>query len=81
MPEEEKKVEIVLNAASPVTLEQAAAWSQAERNLVLRAAAKIAEADKAAADKAAADKLKAEQHEQSRAGRKERQEKLAGATE
>jgi hypothetical protein len=72
MPEEEK-VEIVLSAASPVSLEQAAAWSPAERNLVLRAASKIAEADKAAADKAAADEIAREQHEQSRVGRKERQ--------
>lgn len=81
MPEEEKKVEIVLNAASPVTLEQAAAWSKAERNLILGAAAKIAEANKAEADKAAADKLKAEQHEQSRAGRKERQAAAAAQAE
>lgn len=43
------------------------------RGIILRAAAKIAEADKLAADKIEADKIAAAQHEQSREGRKERQ--------
>lgn len=70
---EEEKVEVTLSAASPLSVADAAVLSQDQRNLILAAASKIAEADKLAADKAAADKLAAEQHEQSHAGRKERQ--------
>lgn len=80
-PAEVPAVSIVLNAASPVTLEQAAAWSPAERALIERAAAKIIEADEAAEKKAADEKRKAELHEQSLTGRRERQAKAGAAAE
>lgn len=46
------------------------------REIILRAAAMIAEADKIAADKTVADKLAADQHAQSKAGRDERRAKI-----
>lgn len=68
-----------LELSAEFSVEDAAKLTQAGRDVILRAAAKIAEADKIAADKIAAEKRKAELHEQSREGRKERQAAIAGA--
>lgn len=74
-------IEVNLSAASPLSVADAAALAPAQKALILAAASKIAEADRLALEKAAADKLAAEQHDQSRAGRKERQEKAGALAE
>ncbi len=66
-----------ISISSGFNVEDAQELSPKGRGIILRAAAKIAEADKLAADEAAADKLAEEQRAQSREGRKERQAAVA----
>ena len=68
-----KGVWINLSEASPLSVADAGALPQSLKNLILRAAAKIAEADKAANVKAKDEELARVQHDQSLTGRKERQ--------
>lgn len=85
MPDENEKIEVVLSEEHPLlsavkSEDLIAAVKQlpaSHRRLIERAAAKVAEADKAEEAENADAKLKREQHDQSLAGRKERQEKAA----
>lgn len=73
----EKKVEVVLSAASPLSVADAAALSPAQQRLIERAAGLIEAGRKNAAVAAAAEKLKREQEAQTLAARKKRQAEAA----
>ena len=73
----EEKVEVVLSAASPLSVADAAALSPAQQRLIERAAGLIEAGRKNAAVAAAAEKLKREQEAQTLAARKKRQAEAA----
>lgn len=75
--EKEEVVEITLSAASPLSVEDAGKLPQALKNLIQAAASKIVSAEQKTKNDAEAARLKREQHDQSKAGRRERQAKAA----